>query len=576
MDIDKERLALKIVNNKQSSFEWQQRRHEDWTDNYTLYRDKVIVNRLTQRQSVNMPLMKYSIRTSLKDIDDPPELSFENLDNDKDKEIFYNEYWKLCSDKKKLVIKDIVDKKNVLLYGRSFKKLFVKDSWPHTEIRDPFDILVDRYADPADPDATAQFFIHQHIYRPMGVLETNPNYDATAIVKLKEFYATKMGLVKSAENVQSMADRNKRMEVMGVPDIENPIVGETYVELNENYIRLWNPDKKKYEIYLVTTSDPSVNPEEAAQNLAILMVKPLDEVFGKTKDGYWLDHYPLISWGDDIEGTDFWSDGMADIIRTPNKILNAWFSQLVENRTLRNFGMNYFDSSLQGFFPDTFEPVPWGWYPVPGDPNTSIKRVDIPELSESLDEMQFIVSFMERATAVTATQQGVPTQKQITLGEIQLTLAEAKERVQSIAKFYNESWKEYGEKFIKLIEAAPDKLTSVKVYKRKSPNTRIFEKEIKPADWKTQKGYRVKVEITSEKNKRDMESLQKLNAVKAAMPNNQPLDKIYKKKMLGLVDMTEDETKEVMDFEYQNQGMGTLSPMTQTTARVNQTATSIQ
>jgi hypothetical protein len=42
---------------------WRERRHPQWTSNYEIYRDTVITNRLTQRQSVNVPLMKETIRT---------------------------------------------------------------------------------------------------------------------------------------------------------------------------------------------------------------------------------------------------------------------------------------------------------------------------------------------------------------------------------------------------------------------------------------------------------------------------------------------------------------------------------
>jgi hypothetical protein len=38
------------------------RRHDQWTTNDRLYRDTVITNRLTQRQIVNVPLMKATIR----------------------------------------------------------------------------------------------------------------------------------------------------------------------------------------------------------------------------------------------------------------------------------------------------------------------------------------------------------------------------------------------------------------------------------------------------------------------------------------------------------------------------------
>ena len=46
-------LKLKLDKNEQADHDFQKRRHEQWTENYQLYRDKVIVNRLTQRQSIN-------------------------------------------------------------------------------------------------------------------------------------------------------------------------------------------------------------------------------------------------------------------------------------------------------------------------------------------------------------------------------------------------------------------------------------------------------------------------------------------------------------------------------------------
>lgn len=83
-----------LKNNKKSGYNYRERRQADWEENYTLYRDKVTINRLTQRQSVNMPLMKQTIRTLLKDVDDMPVLQFENLDNKKEAQVFLNEYWK--------------------------------------------------------------------------------------------------------------------------------------------------------------------------------------------------------------------------------------------------------------------------------------------------------------------------------------------------------------------------------------------------------------------------------------------------------------------------------------------------
>ena len=543
--MDQATLITKLNTNKDAAFKFQQRRHSDWNENYTLYRDKVIINRLTQRQSVNIPLIKETLRTILAQTDDAPDLFFEELSNDKQKEIFLNEYFLKNAQDNKLEIKDIVDKKQEYLYGRTFKKLNVVDGAPYVEILDPYDILVDRYADPADLD-TAQFIIHQHIFRILREIENNPLYDQGAIAKLKIFYATEGGLIKSGENAQSLAEKNQRMETMGDVDITNPLLGEVYVELNEHYIKLWDEAKKKFEIHLVTTC--------SGAGTEILLDKPLEEIIGKTKDNYWQNHYPILSWADDVERSDIWSDGVADIVRTPNKILNAWFSQLVENRTLRNFGMNYYDSTLKGFVPPTFEPKPFGWYPLPGKPNEVFQKVDIPNLLESLDEMTFLIQLVEKAVGATANIKGVSEKKQITLGEVQIMLGKAMERMSEIAKFYKLSWKEFGEKWVKLVEAQNDNLQSVKLYK-KSFKGNYFEKEISPNDWKSEVGYRVKVTSSAEQEQETIQVIQKLNAIIAQMPNNSPLLEIYHKKLLDLGGLNADEMREVLDYEKQKQSM---------------------
>ena len=547
--MDQATLITKLNTNKDAAFKFQQRRHSDWNENYTLYRDKVIINRLTQRQSVNIPLIKETLRTILAQTDDAPDLFFEELSNDKQKEIFLNEYFLKNAQDNKLEIKDIVDKKQEYLYGRTFKKLNVVNGAPYVEILDPYDVLVDRYADPADLD-TAQFIIHQHIFRILREIENNPLYDQGVITKLKIFYATEGGLIKSGENAQSLAEKNQRMETMGDVDITNPLLGEVYVELNEHYIKLWDEAKKKFEIHLVTTC--------SGAGTEILLDKPLEEIIGKTKDDYWQNHYPILSWADDVERSDIWSDGVADIVRTPNKILNAWFSQLVENRTLRNFGMNYYDSTLKGFVPPTFEPKPFGWYPLPGKPNEVFQKVDIPNLLESLDEMTFLIQLVEKAVGATANIKGVSEKKQITLGEVQIMLGKAMERMSGIAKFYKLSWKEFGEKWVKLVEAQNDNLQPVKLYK-KSFKGNYFEKEISPNDWKSEVGYKVKVISSAEQEQETIQVIQKLNAIIAQMPNNSPLLEIYHKKLLDLGGLNADEMREVLDYEKQKQLMPQMS-----------------
>jgi hypothetical protein len=274
-------------------------------------------------------------------------------------------------------------------------------------------------------------------------------------------------------------------------------------------------------------------------------------VIGKTADNFWRDHYPYVTWADDVERQDFWSDGVGDIVRQPNKVLNAWFSQLVENRTLRNFGMHYYDSTIEGFVPGSFEPIPWGWYGVPGKPQDVMQKVDIPDLSESLDEMQFVLEMMEKATGATSTQQGDVADRQITLGEVQLALGEAKERIKGMSKFYTPAWKRRGLLFTKLIEAGSDKLDAVKIYKKGKNSDEIYGREIQPSDWRAKEGYNCKVWSQEEKNTQDTDALQKLNATIMTMPGNPKLIEIYQRKLLEFADLTPQEINEIIEAEKQ-------------------------
>ena len=550
--IDPEVEMLRL--NKESGYNYRQRRQDDWLENYTLSRDKVTINRLTQRQSVNIPMMKTVLRTILKEVDDMPVMYFENLDNDKQAEIFQNEYWTITGDENKFELQDIVDKKQILSFGRTFDQWQIVDGKIKMVVQDPQDLLVSRYTDPFNLH-TSRFLTHTHIFVPLSYLETNSDYDQREVADLKRWFASEQGIIKSASNLTMMVEKNQKMAEMGVPDVDSPVLGETYVELSLNFVFRNKETRKgqefKDQIFLYVD----------AENMKILMKKPLEEVIGTTQDNFWQKTYPYNSWADDLERQDFWSDGVADIVRTPNKVLNSWFSQMVENRTMRNFGMHYYNSSVEGFTPSTFNPIPWGWYGVPGKPSDVLQKVDIPDLSESLDEMNFLITMVEKASGATATQQGVQTQRKITLGEVELALAEAKERAKGMSKFYTQVWKERGLMFLKLIEAGSNKLDAVKIYKKGKSTDQIFSREIAPKDWMTQSGYRVKIWNQDERNAKNTQNLEKMSAVKANMPDNPKVDEVYKRKLVEFADFTPEEINDVMSFEQTKREMLASNPM---------------
>lgn len=535
--------------NKESGFNYRKRRQDEWTENYTLYRDRVIVNRLTQRQSVNVPLMKETIRTLLKDVDDMPVLYFENLDNDKEAEVFQNEYWKWTVEKNKMEIKDVIDKKQDFFFGRTFDQMQIVDGMVKFTIIDPEDILVDRYMDPSDIDS-ARFLIHTHIFVPLSKLELNEEYDQEKVKELKTWYASEQGLIKSKSNMDSLERKNQKLSDLGLEDVENPVLGETYVELSLHFVYRdseASEDGTAHEAQLWLYVE--------ADDMNILLKKPLEKVIGVTKDHYWRTHLPYNTWADDIDLQDFWTDGIADIVRTPNKVANAWYSQMVENRTLKNLSMNYYDSSLEGFNPQTYEPKAWGWYGIPvpqgGKIQDVVQRVDVPDLGDSLEEMNFVMNMVERATGATGTQQGVQEQKQVTLGEIKLALNEAKQRIKGMSKFYTQVWKDRAEKFLKLIEAAPEKLDAVTIYKKGRNSGDIYTRDIEPTDWMTKSGYTTRIWSQDEKDSQDTNELEKLTAIRSIIPNNPKLDEIVQRKALEFADIKPEDVNTIMEIEQQ-------------------------
>ncbi len=536
-------MSVRVKKYSEGAIKLQERRHPDWRENYSLYRDKVTVNRLTQRQSVNVPLMKETIKTLLSKTDEFPDLYFESLSNDKQKEIFLNEYWKWWVVEDRFETKDIVDKKQVGLYGRSTMKLNLYDGRPTAEVLEPYDWVCDRFADPADLDNTANYQAHLNIFRSLSALESNPMYDKSAVTRLKTFFAQSMGLAKSEENIKQLQAKNDRMKDMGLWDIDNPELGESYVQLAEHFIRLWSPERKKLVIWLRVTAENEV-----------LLMKPLEDIFG-------INFYPFTSWADDVEKTDIYSDGIGDIVRTPNKVLNSWFSQMVENRTLRNFGMTFYDATAsEKWIPQTYEPVPFGWYPTAGDPNKTTKRVEIPDLSDSLDEMQFVIGMVEKATATTATEKGVAEKGDVTLGEVKLMLASSNERISSVAKFYRPARQQFGTKWYKFLMANEKWIKPVELFK-KSHKGNYFKEEAGIKDWKDEIGYICKVVSTAERSQKNIEEVQKLQAVSSMFQNNAPLKKIMQKKALDIIEgLSQEEIDSVLNFEEQNAGAVPATP----------------
>jgi len=530
-----ESLMDKLVAEKTAANELQKRKHEDWNDNYELYRNKVKTNRLTQRQAVNIPLMKETIKTILSKIDDAPNAEWKEMGGNEEKELIYQEIWDAALRENKLELIDILDKKNVLLYGLSAKKLNIGDTGVSINVLDVYDIVYDPLMSASDSE-TARFIIHQNIFRSVREILADDRYAKNGKDELLSWVNSDPGLTQSEENKKNWELKMERLKDMGVDHQDFSLFagGDRLMNLTEHYTNIWNIKKKKWERKVVVYADDHVE----------LLNETLMDLTG-------VDFWPFIVWSEDPETNDIYPDSVADLVRTPNKVLNVWFSQLIENRTLKNFQMHWFLPG-QNYTPQTYTPGPGVMLPAPpgDDINKVIKPVEISGLDDTLTAISALTQIVERGTGATAIEKGQPEKGVQTLGEVQILVGKAMERSIGIAKFYKMAWYETCWKWDKLMHANAPKI--LKLYKT-SRTGKIYSKKIYASDWKSTAGYEPIIRSSSEQEQESLKTIQKFIFLLTQFPNNEALRKIAQKRMLESVNLSSEELKQVESSEGKQQ-----------------------
>ncbi len=525
-------LLTKLQAEKKSGRDLQMRKHEDWDENYLLYRNKVKTNRLTQRQAVNIPLMKETVKTLLSRIDNAPEIDWKELGGDEQKELIYQEIWNEQAIDNKLELVDIIDKKNVLLYGLSSKKLNINKDGVSVEVLDIYDVSFDPLMLAWDIES-ARFIIHQNIFRTVREILADDRYTEKGKEELKIWADTDPGITQSQKNKEEWEKKMERIKAMGIDHGEFPLFagGDRIVNLTEHYTKVWNTKKKEFEKRVIVYADDKIE----------LLNETLTDLIG-------VDFWPFVVWSEDPETNDIYPDSVADLVRTPNKVLNVWFSQLIENRTLKNFQMHWY---LPGgnYIPQTYVPGPGVMLPAPpggDDINKVIKPVEISGLEDTLTAIQQVINIVERGTGATAIEKGQSEQGQQTLGEVQILVGKARERATAMAKFYRMAWQELAWKWDKIMRANAPKFLKLSKTGR---DGKIYQKRIFVNDWKSEAGYKPIVRSSSEQEAENTKGIQKFMFILSQFPNNPALRKIAQKRMLEIVDLTPEELKEVEEAE---------------------------
>lgn len=524
-------LLEKLVAEKKAGLKLQERKHQDWTDNYELYRNKVKTNRLTQRQAVNIPLMKETIKTQLSVIDDPPIVDWKELSGDEEKELIFQEVWNQMVKDNNMDLVDVLDKKNVLLYGFSVRKLNISKEGISISVLDPYDTFIDPLTNPWNIE-TARFITHQNIFKSVRDILADPKYSKEGKEDLKIWAESPQGMLQSQKTREQWENKMERLRSMGVEhgDFSLYAGGDMLVNLTEHFTHIWNTGEKKFERKVFVYADDKIE----------LADKTLKEAVG-------VDFWPIVYWAEDPEVNEVYPDSIADLVRTPNKVLNVWFSQMLENRTLKNFQMHWF-LPMEGYQPQTYTPGQGMMLPAPpgDDINKVIKPVDISGLDDTMAAIQAVTQIVERGTGATAIQKGQAEQGQQTLGEVQILVGNARERSVAMTKFYRIAMYELAMKWNRMLHANAPKF--MKLYKQ-GQSGKMYPKRVYAGDWVSKAGYEAIVKSSSEQETDGLKTIQKFQFILSQFPNNTALKTIAQKRMLETVDLTPEELREVEQSE---------------------------
>lgn len=533
--MDNDILIEQHKDEKRQSTEFKDRRFRQWNDNYTLYRDKVFTNRLTQRQAVNIPIIRDTIQNWISKVDEEPDVTFETrsrANRDKDKEIVLNEIWEHTREVNKLDLLDNLDKKVVGLQGRSFKYWYwsQKDNCVKCAVVDPYDIDIDQRVNVLDLNS-AFYFNHKNIFRPLREILANKTYSAEGKNALKHYLDSRQGLIAASAVQEEVQARRERLQNLGAHNYDDYRASDVMVELNRSYKLLWNKEENRFVRHLIIF----------ALDHVILYNKPCKEAIG-------YDGIPFSTWASDPDLNDFWSDGIADNVRQMNKIINTYFSQDVENRTYRNFGMYFYNTQNGTFVPRGFDARPFGFYGVPGNPAEIMQQMRIEPLSDTTQAIEYFKNLIQSSVAQTPTERGVQEKSNATLGEVQLSFQQSQTRNEVVAKQYRLSWLESGKIFYELLANNSQGRTKLA---KKGTDGEYYEKTVSRSDWYNPDGYEVKVRLNTEKTANDDLELKKLAYIKNSFQTNPVAQKIAKAKELDLIGWSQDEIDQIMQAEDQ-------------------------
>jgi len=419
-------LATKLTNiagqQLEAGTKMKQQRMQTVTEIEDLYNNKILIVD-DGRINIPFPIMSGQIDTLYSKIDNPPSVSY-RIPNKQNLADRVAAAWKIDSSSSRSgwSRKDRAEKKLALFSGRGIAKIFSsnveKKYETHYEVVDHRSFICEG----------TRGFLEDNLYcGEVDIYKTEAELKQMAslgIYNKDNVQSLLSGSGDDKTTYQAYANQYDRMRMLGLNPEQNAYVGQKIANLAEWYLEY---EGSRY--YLLFDPKSSI----------WLRCEKMIDIFGHEK-------YPYVSWAVNYDEYNFWSKGAGDDIMPMAEAMRITLNEALENNRRRNRPMRIVESGQIQDVNELLEYIPDNIIVSNPGRNSAIVTLETPEVTTSINMVEFLNRFMGEKSGISGALQGTPEQD-AKVGIYYGTLQQAADRIGTINKEYSESYAQKGYRY---------------------------------------------------------------------------------------------------------------------------------
>lgn len=374
---------------------YKQGKIRNWQINEDLYYSRK-PRSIESRANVDLGQMASFVHTILSKIDNPLIFKFTKRKDSQMKRVkMLNRLREIDADKDNWDIKDIVGKKQALIYGRAIYSYYA-DSYngycPHLENVDVYDFLIDPACGGIDME-NAMFMGRYGVVKQKYQLEQG--------VKDKIYLRTETNTLiegngNSTEQPQEVVNQQNRTYDQNVWNAQKEIS---------------NPDKYVFWEWYTTYKGERYYLLLSERGGTAVRVEKLKDIFKNDK-------FPFWSWAVFPDLTEFWTPSYCDYVREIFMAQATSINQMLDNAEAINKPMRIVNvSAIENLAELKYRRD--GVIKVKGDfdANKAYQTINIPSITTPINVFQTLDAIQEKASGVTASAKGVADEDKVGIYE---------------------------------------------------------------------------------------------------------------------------------------------------------------